>query len=100
MLFFPVFVAIHPCRPLDSIVGANPTILTQSPTSNGIISFADPHPLTLLESYRFKNIAGQGYPRRSDIPSFPTSLLISYSLSPLPATLIKNRGRGAGVPKL
>ena len=25
-----------------------------------VISFADPHPLTLLESYRFKNIGGGG----------------------------------------
>ncbi len=38
-----------------------------SPKSHGINLFADPHPLTLLESYLFKNCAGRGYSRRSDI---------------------------------
>ena len=33
--------------------------------SHRIISFADPHPLTLLESYRFKNIAGALLPSRA-----------------------------------
>ena len=34
--------------------------LSLTPKSHGIISFTDPHPLTLLESYRFKN-SGRGY---------------------------------------
>src|SRR6266702_4684786 len=39
--------------------------------SHGIISFTDPHPLTLLESYRFKNMGGRAYPQRSDsVPSY------------------------------
>jgi hypothetical protein len=80
---------------------------SQPSKSHQILSFAGPHPLTLLESYRFKNMAGRGYSlpsdlqtfRRANVPhsprSFPylvTSLshyfLASSSLSPLAATLM------------
>jgi hypothetical protein len=40
---------------------------SQPSKSHRIISFADPHPLTLLESYRFKNMAGRGYSLRSEL---------------------------------
>ncbi len=43
---------------------------SQPSKSHQIISFADPHPLTLLESYRFKNMAGRGHSRRSDLRKF------------------------------
>jgi len=33
---------------------------TVSPNSHGIISFADPHPLSSFVSYRYKNLAGRG----------------------------------------
>jgi len=35
-----------------------------------IISFTDPHLLTLLESYRFKNMAGRGHSLRSELRAF------------------------------
>src|ERR1700731_584434 len=38
--------------------GAPATLRSLPPNPHGIISFTDPHPLTLLESYRFKNIGG------------------------------------------
>ncbi len=37
--------------------------------SHRIISFADPHPLNLLESYRFKNIGGRGRLQPSNLPT-------------------------------
>src|SRR5712691_5951247 len=53
------------------------------PKSFPVISFADPHPLTPLESYRFKNQGGEGCPslsplttRRSSPRSTP---FLSYS---------------------
>ncbi len=39
-----------------------------SPNSHGINVFADNHPLTTIESYRYKNIGGRG--RRSDVQTF------------------------------
>src|SRR5260370_21999133 len=58
-LWFYVILAQHPCRPFASF-----------PKSHGIISFTDSHPLTLLESYRFKKMPGRGYSRRSSLHSF------------------------------
>jgi hypothetical protein len=58
MLFSPVLASSHfriPSRP-------SPALLGRASNSHEIISFADPHPLTLLESYRFKNIRGWGSP--------------------------------------
>jgi len=43
---------------------------SQPSKSHQIISFADPHPSTLLESYRFKNIAGRQHSRRSGLRKF------------------------------
>jgi hypothetical protein len=41
------------------------------PNSSGIISFADPHPLTSIESYRSKIIGGGLAPsRHSDVPRY------------------------------
>jgi len=45
-----------------------PTPVRLAPKSHEIISFADPHPLTLLKSYRFKNSAGGGYSGRVNDP--------------------------------
>jgi len=76
VLFSLVFAAAQPRRSLDSF--SRPThayrltlVLSVadrrfrscgkgSPKSHEIILFTDPHPLTLLESYRFKNMSGQG----------------------------------------
>jgi hypothetical protein len=52
--------------------------------SFALISFTDPHPLTLLKSYRFKKRGGEGVFqtfRRVDVPT-------SHPLSPLDATLM------------
>ena len=46
---------------------------SQPSKSHQIISFADPHPLTLLESYLFKNTGGRGYSPRSDLRLFRRS---------------------------
>src|SRR5712664_1039520 len=43
---------------------------SQPSKSHRIIFFAAPHPLTLLESYLFKNTGGRGYSRRSDLRLF------------------------------
>ncbi len=40
---------------------------SQPSKSHQIISFADPHPLTLLESYRFKIAGGRGHSRPSNL---------------------------------
>ena len=64
---------------------------SQPPKSRQIISFAGPHPLTLLESYRFKNIAGRGDSlrshfrafRRANVPHSPKSFpYLATSLCP------------------
>src|SRR5882762_4238610 len=86
MLFSPVFAEHHPGlftlpaarRSLQSrrricslrfsstafLFAAHYQLLTihSSARSHGIISFTDPHPLTLLKSYRFKNRGGRVYP--------------------------------------
>ena len=89
--------------------------------SNGIISFTDPHPLTLLESYRFENRVGgtQGSPYRTVLLTpleslLPRSLPFHTRIShpkpfrittfksvhpeqlkvPLESPLLKNRGGG------
>jgi hypothetical protein len=49
VLSFYVIFAQHPRRPRRP-----------SPNLHGIISFADPHPLTTVESYRFKKGGGRG----------------------------------------
>ncbi len=91
-----------------------------TPNSHRIISFTDPHPLTLLESYRFKNSAGMGVPQFKFFPYVLTTLLpyllllsplaatlmdlpasvankrLTVWLNPLDATLTKNRGWGEG----
>jgi hypothetical protein len=55
----------------------------QTPNFHGIISFADPHPLTQIESYRYKNKGGGGgNPRRS----WPT---ISHSPYTLPSAVCR-----------
>src|SRR5258708_16659446 len=54
---------------------------SQTSKSHQIISFADPHPLTLLESYRFKNMAVRGPSPRSLAQNVP--LLLSPFLTPL-----------------
>ena len=78
MLSWVLTVSHHPRRPIpDSRSLPNLCVLRASaleasflpftniptcepPNSFGILSFADPHPLTPLESYRFKNIGGWG----------------------------------------
>ncbi len=86
MLFSPVFAKLQPRRTLGSFRSQIPTLGPLSPNSHGIISFADPHPLTLLESYRFKNIGGQGAPstfpaRNAQNPvAQPLFLSTSYKL--------------------
>jgi hypothetical protein len=55
-----VYTEAHPRRSLDSSSSLALAPCPLSPNSNGITSFADPHPLTLLESYRSKIIEGRG----------------------------------------
>src|SRR6267154_5099547 len=58
MLFCRVLASSHFWIPSR----LSPALLGCPSNSHGIISFADPHPLTLLQSYRFKNIGGTLYP--------------------------------------
>jgi hypothetical protein len=59
-------------RPLDDVCSClsfrpSPPL----PNSSGIISFADPHPLNSIESYRSKIMGGGLAPsRRSDVPRY------------------------------
>ena len=90
-----------------------------SPSCNSFpaISFADPHPLTLLESYRFENVTGRGRLQPSDtkpllsrhrfasishldatltdLPASVANKRLTVLLSPLDATLTKNTGVGS-----
>src|SRR6266567_2560188 len=55
----------------QAVLLTSPMPLRLRRNSHGIISFTDPHPLTLLESYRFRNMGGRAYPQRSDsVPSY------------------------------
>jgi hypothetical protein len=66
LLFFPVFAKLQPRRSLDSSSSLTSIPCLRSPNSHGIISFADPHPITPTESYRYKNIGGRGHLPLSD----------------------------------
>jgi hypothetical protein len=65
MLFFPVFAAIHPRRSLDSFPGLIPIPCPLSRNYHGIIFFADPHPLTPIESNSYRNRRGALLPSRA-----------------------------------
>ena len=51
----PFVTAMPPRRPLSTFLYLITTPVTLTAKSHRIISFADPHPLTPLLSYRFKN---------------------------------------------
>jgi hypothetical protein len=122
-----VYIASDPRRSLASFLGLTPTPYLPSPKSFPLISFTDPHPLTLLESYRFKNSGGGCIPDLSTFQAFQRADLprphkpftcntynltqvsqtkdLRQKLSCLDATLTKNRGRGpafrrSGIPIL
>jgi hypothetical protein len=61
MLFSPVYIASDPRRSPTSSLGLTPAPYPPAPKSFRLISFTDPHPLSFLESYRFKNMAGGEY---------------------------------------
>jgi hypothetical protein len=103
-----VFVASHPCRSEHPTKDAHPkqpsgaegffsatcllrfTTLTPvplpdcPPNSHGIISFADPHPLNSVVSYRYKIIGegGAAFPRRSGVQT--CGRIIVFPSYPLP----------------
>src|SRR5260370_7325725 len=61
--------------------------------SHGIISFADPHPLNPVVSYRYKNIGGQGAPpglqlSTSQPSTIPPSLDHPHSFPPLLTSIL------------
>src|ERR1700687_1743685 len=58
MVSLHVFAKPHSRRSFDFF--SRPTTIPRppSPKSHGIISFTDPHPLTTVVSYRYKNIGG------------------------------------------
>src|SRR5712692_762624 len=68
MLPFRVIVATHSRRSPNFFPGLTPIPCPVSPNSHGINIFADPPPLTPIESYPYKNIGGRG--RRSDVQTF------------------------------
>jgi hypothetical protein len=95
----PVVAAMRSPRPFDFFHGWNSILRLQLPNSHGIISFADPHPLNSVKSYRSENHRGPGA-----LPNIPTckwavcipdgvagprKLPTGTSLSPLPATLTR-----------
>src|SRR5271167_90761 len=62
----PVVTAMPPRRSPSTFPHLIPTPILLAPKSYGIISFTDPHPLTLLKSYRFKNRVGGGCSGRAN----------------------------------
>jgi hypothetical protein len=61
-------------RPPDFSSRLIPTPYAQTPKSHGITSFADPHPLTPIGSYRFRKHGGQGgcfscFPSSAQVPA-------------------------------
>src|SRR5713226_7355827 len=80
MLSFCVTHAQHPGRAPDSFFALTPPPSRLAPNSHGIISFADPCPLTLLESYRFKNIEGRGHLQlpRPGMPKITSRIHLSF----------------------
>ncbi len=74
-----MFVKLQPRRSLDSFAGLTPTPCPLSPNSHGIISFADPHPLTSIELHPCKNLGGTGHLPLSDpYPLVPTTYPPSF----------------------
>jgi hypothetical protein len=90
-----VFVESHPRRSPNSFLTLAPIPCPLSRKSFPFISFADPHPLTPLQSYRFKNSGGGLTPDYGSIPLppiFRTLFQVPYPASPLLAVLTKTRG--------
>ena|SRR5437899_2484655 len=58
-----LFFFVYTCSELGG-VAQHPSWMTfpPSPNAHGIISFTDPHPLTPIESYPYKNGRGEGVP--------------------------------------
>ncbi len=101
-----MFAKLHPRRSLDSFSCLTSTPRPQSPNSHGIISFADPHPQTHLESYRLKNVGGRGCSQLSRLgtPKIPSRMYLSFqSLAQCPSRnsflliTIQFNGGGVGV---
>src|SRR5258708_802271 len=96
MLPFRVFAKLQLRRSPNSFPGLTLTScpllvlsgVEGSPNSHGIISFADHHPLTTIESYRYENIGGRGRSsdvqtlRRADVPYPPKSFSCNTYGSP------------------
>ena len=99
-LYFPkslslnLFANCHPVTSVTSIfyknmagAGATPDFLPPSHHStkfNRIIAFADPHPLTLFKSYRFKKAGGRAQSICHN--SFPCHTSENSLVSPMSAT--------------
>jgi hypothetical protein len=104
MLPFFVFVTLQPRRSCDFSLGLTHISTCLRPNSHGIISFTDPHPLTLLESHRFKKGVGRGS------ISIHSRFSISHSPYSLPSSVFSNPcichsygntgGRGGILPTL
>src|SRR5256886_14387529 len=75
MLYFVVFAKLHPRRTHFPFSCLASIFCPINPKSREIISFADPHPLNLLESNLFKNMVGEGHSRSKSFPYLVTSLL-------------------------
>jgi hypothetical protein len=77
MLSFRVIQAQHARRDLVSSPGPVCSCHPSSPNSHGIISFADPHLLNPVMSYRYKNVSATG-PQNSSLITRHCSQLLSY----------------------
>jgi len=106
---FPEIAVMRTLQPFNSSRSPIPIPTSHLPNSFGITSFAEPHPLNSVESYRYKNDGGQGvapYVRThkrtippsslnatlTEIPLSVDSRDFTGNLSPLDATLTENRG--------
>jgi len=97
MLLSRVFVKrISRSTAAPSLTGS-PFPLPLSTKSHGIISFTDTHPLNSVVSYRYINIVGRGYSRRSPFPkSLPHNLFADPHLLNLYATIFYKNIPGRG----
>ena len=108
MLPFRVFSRRHPRRSPNFFSILTPTPRPLPPNSHGIISFTDPHLLTSVLSYRYKNLAGRGLPRRQarslSVPHPPKSLCLNlfahpHPLTPIASIFYKNMGSRGSPPR-
>src|SRR5260370_2373650 len=95
MLYFRVFARRISRSSALPFLSQIPVPRASLPRFHGIISFADPHLLTTIESYRYKKMGGDPSRSRSLFclsPILRTLFQVPYPVSPAFPTLTKTPG--------